>query len=474
MKRLFPLRTLSYCLLLPLGTAQAMDLQQAYQDALRYDAGWASTREQYAASEENATQAEAALLPQVSASGTLSSIHISPTEQFPAFGLYNRTYTNKLATVQAMQPLFNGQAWASYHAARKANSAATAQFENDKQKFMLKLASAYFDVLRARENLVYQQAQEKAIGRQLEQTQKRFEVGLVAITEVHEAQAAFDSAVADRISAETQVSSAELNLATLTGKDQQALAILRSDAPVDQLPAHSETDWSTLAVQENPAIEAARLQMQAAHQQVLAARAGHLPTLALVGNWQDANTSGANPFIDGRTTSVGLQLSVPLYEGGLTQSQVRQALDKENAARDQLDLAQRVAVQSTRISYLSVATDAARVKARKQAVSSSAAALVATEAGYDVGTRDIVEVMQAQRDLYAAKSAYANARYDYVIDGLRLKAAAGQLRDIDISQLNTWLDAKGSIDVDTLNPEIQQMPASPKAPGTTPPIPRHR
>ena len=214
--------------------------------------------------------------------------------------------------------------------------------------------------------------------------------------------------------------------------------------------------------------------MQAAHQQVLAARAGHLPTLALVGNWQDANTSGANPFIDGRTTSVGLQLSVPLYEGGLTQSQVRQALDKENAARDQLDLAQRVAVQSTRISYLSVATDAARVKARKQAVSSSAAALVATEAGYDVGTRDIVEVMQAQRDLYAAKSAYANARYDYVIDGLRLKAAAGQLRDIDISQLNTWLDAKGSIDVDTLNPEIQQMPASPKAPGTTPPIPRHR
>ncbi len=464
MKRRF---SLGCCLLLPMAAAQAMDLQQAYQDALSYDAGWAATREQYAATTENSVQAQAALLPQVSANGTLSSVHMAPSEQFPAFGLYDRTYTNKLAAVQAMQPLFNGPAWATYRSAQQAHSAATAQFEVDHQSFMLKVTTAYFGVLRAQENLAYEQAQEKAIGRQLEQTQKRFEVGLVAITEVHEAQAAYDGAVADRISAETDVSSAELNLATLTGQDHASLAILRTDAPVDQLPAHSEDDWSTLAQKQNPAIEAASFQVQAAHQQTVAARAGHLPSLALVGSWQDANTGGANPFIDGRTTSVGLQLSVPLYEGGLTQSQVRQALDKENAARDQLDLARRVARQSTRTSYLAVTTDAARVKARKQALSSSASALVATQAGYDVGTRDIVEVMQAQRDLYAAKSAYANARYDYVIDSLRLKAAAGQLRDVDIARLNTWLDAKGHLDVDTLNPEIQQAPAS------IPVAPRH-
>lgn len=452
MRHLYKTSMLSLALASPL--AWSMDLQQAYELALSNDPDWSSTIENYHASQEVSQQAKSALLPNFSANANVSSNHIDPSEPIPSFGLYNRTYTDKSYGVQAMQPLFNADAWHGYHLAQALTSQAQAGFANDEQQFILNVATTYFNVLRASENLVYEQAQELAIGRQLAQTKKRFEVGMVSITEVHEAQAAYDSSVADRISAETQVSTSEENLFTMTSKHDDHLAVLRADAPVTEPPEGTESTWINKSAQDNPRIIAARYAYQAAQETTRQQRSGYLPNLALVGNWQDVNTGGANPLIDGKNSSVALQLNVPIYSGGLTQSKVRQALAHEYAARDQLEYAQRLAIQDTHNSYLTVTTDAARVKARQQAVSSSQSALVATQAGYDVGTRDIVEVLQAQRDLYAAKSAYANARYDYVLDGLRLKAAAGELSAIDIAHLNRWLDADASISVNSLNPEI--------------------
>ncbi len=467
-------------LLVSMGLAEpfafGLDLQQAYQEALIHDPSWSATINRYQASLELRNQARSALLPNFSASASLGSNHINPSEPIPFIGLYNRTFTSKSYGIQGIQSLFNADAWHGYQQARALTSAASADFAQAQQKFILDIATAYFNVLRARENLVYAQAEELAIGRQFAQTKKRFEVGMASITEVHEAQAASDTSSAERISAETAVSSAEAELGIHTGGEITQLAILRPDAPVTDTPKDPESVWIQRAQQQNPVLRSARFAYQAAQETTRQKQSGYLPSLQLVGNWQDMNTGGASPLQDGKNSAIALQLSVPLYAGGLTHSQVRQSLANEYAAQDQLDFQHRQVTQDIHIHYLQVNRDAAQVNARQQALASSQSALQATEAGYDVGTRDIVEVMQAQKDLYAAKSAYANARYDYVLDGLRLKSSAGQLGNMDIVALNQWLDPQAHISVDTLNPEIQQPPENIPAPPTPhlPPGRRHQ
>ncbi len=445
-----------------------MDLQEAFLAAEQHDASWLATQEELHASLEGEQQALSALLPNFSAQATLSSNRINPTEPIPSFGLYNRSFTNKTYGVQAMQPLFNAGIWRAYHQAQALTSQAKAEFEAAQQEFILKVATAYFSVLRAQENLAYAGAEQQALGRQLEQMRKRFEVGMASITEVHEAQAAFDTSVADRIGAQSSVSTAEAQLDLLTGGGSDHLAILSNDAPVHDAPKEPESFWVQQAESHNPQIIADRFAYQASQASTKENRAAYLPTLSLVSQWQHVDTGGADPLQDGRNAMIGVQLNVPLYSGGAIPSRVRQALAQEYAARDRLDFAKRQTEQQTHASYLLVQTDAARVKARQQAVSSSEMALVATQAGYDVGTRDIVEVMQAQKDLYAARSAYANARYDYVLDGLKLKASAGLLSNMDIRQLNGWLDNKASININSLNPELQV----PVEQGPTPVVPK--
>ncbi len=445
-----------------------MDLQEAFLAAEQHDASWLATQEQLRASVEGEQQARSALLPNFSAQSAISGNHINPAEPIPSFGLYDRTFTSKSYGIQAMQPLFNAGIWRGYHQAQALTSQAKAEFEATRQNFILQVATAYFSVLRAQESLAYASAEQQAIGRQLEQTRKRFEVGMASITEVHEAQAAFDTSVADRIGALSLVSTAQAQLDVLTGGSSEHLAILGNDAPVHDAPKEPESFWVHQAETNNPQIIADQFAYKAAQASTQQHRAEYFPTLNLVSQWQHVNTGGADPLQDGNNAMIGVQLNVPLYSGGAIPSRVRQALALEYAARDRLDFAKRQAEQQTHASYLLVQTDAARVKARQQAVSSSQMALVATQAGYDVGTRDIVEVMQAQKDLYAARSAYANARYDYVLDGLKLKASAGLLSDMDIRQLNSWLDDKGSININSLNPELQ----APVEQGPNPVIPK--
>lgn len=463
MNRVLPLTLLGTIVSISSAGVLAMDLEEAYNKALSNDPSWSAIQNLHSSSQEAAEQARSGLLPNVSASGSIMSTHTVPKEPLTFGGMNvvpNGTYTNQTIGLQAVQPLFNADSWYGYHKAKAAVSRSDADFVGQQQQFILKVAQAYFNVLRAEESLAYAKAQELAIGRQLEQTKKRFEVGLIAITEVHEAQAAYDSSVADRIGADSAVTSAQEALTSITGDMDTQIAILRSDAPVSDLPTGNMEDWVKLAKEKNPQIVSAQFGYQAAQEATKQSRADHLPTLNLVGSWQNTDTGGANKFVDGRTTAVGLQLTVPLYTGGRVESGVRQAVSQEYAAKDQLAYAERTVVQDTRTQYRSVTTDSARVSARKQAVVSSESALVATQAGYDVGTRDIVEVLQAQRNLYASKSAYASARYDYVLDGLRLKATAGQLSAIDIRDLNKWLDKSGSISVDSLNPETANPPVT--------------
>lgn len=458
MKRFPSLRLISLAVALS-GTAHGLDLQEAYDKALRNDPSWTAIRSQYLSEKEASTQARSGLLPTVTASANYAENTIDSES------IGNKDYTYQSMALQARQPLFNADAWYGYSKAKASVSRSDADFRQKEQEFVLKVSEAYFNVLRAQENLAFAKTQEVAIARQLEQAKKRFEVGLIAITEVHEAQAAFDSSVADRLSAENAVSTALENLSSITGDSESTVAILKADAPVT-LPVPSTADaWVKQARENNPQLHAARFSYEAAQAEKRQYRSGHLPTLDLVGTWQDVDTGGVLAAQEATTTSVGLQLNVPIYSGGRTQATLRQASYREEAARDQVSATERSVVQNTNNLYRSVATDAARVSARRQAIVSNESALAATQAGYEVGTRNIVDVLQAERNVYQARSQYANARYDYVLGGLRLRAAAGQLSAVDIRDLNQWLDKSGSISIDALTPA----PAEKTAPKTEAP-----
>ncbi|HET8731758.1 MAG TPA: TolC family outer membrane protein [Moraxellaceae bacterium] len=447
-KTLPALSALSLALLV--GTpAFGLDLSEAYGKALQNDPTWLAARNNYLAGSEEVTVGRGGLLPTVAATADVSKDSFTGKTAGNNYD-FNQTQWG----IKATQPLFRADAWNDYQRAQASSSQAEATFRSQEQELALRVSQAYFSVLSAEEGLAYAQSEEAANGRQLDQAQQRFDVGLIAITDVLEARAGFDGARANRISAEASLAAARENLAAIVGEDPGKLVPLKADAPMVKPVPEDPEAWVRLAREKNPDLIAARKNQESASAVSRQVKSGFLPTVDAYASYgsMDRSASGASPVTqsflnaqNGTTTAVGLQANWILFSGGRTYAASKQASYRAAAAQDAANGTEKQVVNNTRTAFNNVSADSYRVDARKQAVASSEASLDATQAGYEVGTRNIVDVLLAQRNMYAAKRDYAAARYDYVLNSLRLKAASGQLSEVDIKALNGWLDPNASV-----------------------------
>ncbi|MDH5324058.1 MAG: TolC family outer membrane protein [Gammaproteobacteria bacterium] len=317
------------------------------------------------------------------------------------------------------------------------------QYAEAKQKLILKVAQRYFDVVSAMDNVAFSEAEKKAVARQLEQTKQRFDVGLVAITDVHEAQAQYDQSVAQGIMAETRLASARESLRALTGQYNQQLARLSRQAPLLN-PSPDDIDtWTSMAMKQNQEIIAAQYNIDRQKESLALARADFYPTLDLNLSHSVSDDVHYNQGVESTTpdsTVISLSVNYNIYNGGYASANTKKAQLDLTAAKERLEAARRNTQNTVRNAYLNVIANISRVQALNQAVVSSESALKATEAGFEVGTRTTVDVLQSRRQLFSAKNEHTNARYDYVLSMLVLKQSAGSLGEADLAELNRWLD----------------------------------
>ncbi len=434
-KRFIPLGFAISCCLS--GAVLAEDLLDTYQLAKQNDPQLAAAEANYLATREAKPLSRAGVLPSINFSANVSRNTDDTTYLNPIFDK-KTSYNNYGYRLELRQTLYRRDNFLQLDEADTRILQAEADYQAAKQGLVLRLAQAYFDVLAAQDNLHFSRAEKAAIARQLEQTKQRFEVGLTAITDVNEAQARYDLVNAQEIEAQFRLDDRREVLREITGQYPRQPATLRKQTP---LPAPEPADpnaWNKLALEQNLALRAARFANQLAALQVKRSRSGHQPTLDLA---LTHNYSQGGSFVDTITSnSIGLQFNLPIYSGGGTSAAVRQSLHQHDAARQKLEQQHRATEASTRTAYRSVTASIVRVQALKQAVISNQSALDATEAGYEVGTRTSVDVLNARRELFRAQRDYAQSRYDYIISSLALKNAAGMLSYDDLVQINQWLE----------------------------------
>jgi outer membrane protein len=352
--------------------------------------------------------------------------------------------------VSLSQTLFNLSAWFGWRAGKETSLQAEATLSAAQQDLIVRVVQSYFGVLRAQDNLRASLAQERAFERQLEQTRQRFEVGLIAITDVYEAEAARDLAQVTRIVDENNVAVAKENLSVLTGQTPGELYVLGAEFDPRPPEPSDRSAWVDFALENNNQLAAARFAEEAARQNATSLKMGHAPTVTATYRYQDTETTGSirqdpeslfnfDPDSDQTNETWQIRFDVPLFAGGSISANRRRAAEQFNAARESRINLTRNTVTQARSLHMTVMSDVSRVKARKQAIISTQSALDATQAGYEVGTRNIVDVLNAQDRLFAAQRDYANSRYDFVINSLRLKEVAGTLSPEDIARLEGFL-----------------------------------
>ncbi|MDP5208491.1 TolC family outer membrane protein [Microbulbifer sp. 2205BS26-8] len=467
-----PLKTLLAAALLGLGAlqAQADTLWDIYTQALDNDQQLAADRAGYHAGIEAKNQFRAALLPQVNAAVRAARVHTdnsnngstlvdrfaTPPDIVDFFLRSTGTTQDRTYNATLSQAIFNAPAWFDYQQGKKLTEQATAEFSANQQGMMIRVATAYFDVLRAYDVLEAAIAEEQALAKQLEQTQQRFEVGLTAITDVYDSQAAYDSSVARRLTAQDDLLSDFDALSVLTGGYHDAVAPLNAGFQVAAPVPAERADWVEFALANNFELKAARLNAEAARYNARSAASEHLPTLTgtlsynkftsngeIREKYRDFRGEAVTNFpldLDNRDTTAAITLDIPIYTGGLLSANRRQARNQSFQAQDLRNLTERNTIQTTRTLHRVVVTDVSRVSARQQAVVSAKSALDATQAGYEVGTRNIVDVLLAQRTLFQSQTDYANALYDYILNTLNLKQVAGLLSPKDLQELDAMLN----------------------------------
>ena len=430
--------------------AGADDLGAIYQQALKNDPLIREAEANRLAARESKPQALSALLPQLTAGlgyDDSDSDGSSPFGPQGQPGDFERNAERNSWDVTLRQSVFRWQNWAALKRADAESAQAEADYHAAQQDLILRTSEAYFNVLAAQDTLEAAIAAHDAIARQLEQSDKRFEVGLIAVTDVQEAKAAFDSATAALIQAKRNLATAQEQLRELTGSTFDELSRPGADMPLaGPNPANAE-DWVKIAMDQNARLTSSRLAADITRQDVSSERGSHFPSLDLVASrssvdiQSDLITNGvSNPNdSDSMDTTISLQLTVPIYTGGATSSRVRQAQYRHQAARERLERTARQTERETRDAYLGVNSEVARVQSLRQAVESAKTALQATEAGYEVGTRTSVDVLDARRRLFEAQTNYARSRYDYLLNVLRLRLAAGTLDDQGIADINAIL-----------------------------------
>ncbi|HET9034284.1 MAG TPA: TolC family outer membrane protein [Dokdonella sp.] len=457
-------RSLSIALALVLGASASMahadDLMQIYSEARSSDPQLAGAEANSQAISENVDQARSALLPQIGASLSYSKSHgTSGGPQFvtnpdgsqslvnvsTSSDNYSRTLSGQLD-----QSILDLSKWTALKSARASAKAGDATYEAAQQDLLIRVATFYFDVLTAEDALKFAQANEQALGRQMEQAQQRFDVGLSAITDVNDAKAQHDTSVANVITARNTLDDNKEALRQLTNKEPGELKKLRDDLPLNKPNPESPDDWVNVAVAQSPVLSSYAYDLDAAKANIQTARSGHLPTIngriiySKNPRWSDNSASSFNDAFhtnsESWSTTVGLTLNVPIFSGGFTQSRVRQSIYTRDAAQDQYELQKRLIERSTRNSYRAVIAGVSQVEATRQAVVSAQSSLDATQAGYEVGTRTIVDVLISQQQLLSAQSSYSQARHAFVLNGLRLKQAAGIIEIQDLEAVNALLE----------------------------------
>jgi outer membrane protein len=425
------------------GPAPAHDLMRVYEQARDQDMRFQAARYARDAAVQVRPQARAALLPQVVGSYGYQDQHEDGTEGFGGLPEQpvDRDSEYRALTVTLDQTVFDWAAFKRFDQAGDQVALAHAQFRSAEQDLLLRTTETYFGVLSADDNLRFARAEKSALERQLDQAQRRFDVGLSAITDVQEAQARYDLTTAQEIAFEQQLASAREALREITGPGTEALstAPLQPEIPLRLPEPPAAEAWLAAAREGNLELVAARLEAQIADKGVAVARAGHYPTVGAQAQFQDAEADGGRFTGETETETLGVQVRVPIFSGLATQSRVDEARARHEQVKAQREGTQRAVERATRDAWLGVQSGAARVKALRQAVVSSTTALEASETGLEVGTRTAVDVLNAQSALYSAQRDYARARYDYLLSVLRLKAAAGTLGPEDVAQIDALL-----------------------------------
>ena len=443
-------------LMAPIASGES--LLDIYEIALDNDAQLRAETAQYRADLELKTLALAPLLPQVS-TGVSRSMRDSENTRLSIVDFDNgnvviadqttgsRTYTTRY-DISLSQTLFDLSAWFDWKAGSERSKQAEATVAAAQQNLIVRVSEAYFGVLRAQDNLRAAKAQERALARQLEQTRQRFNVGLIAITDVYEAEARHDLAGVTRIVEENNVAVALERLSVLTGQQHGQLKLL-SDEFTPELPTPTDrAAWVDFALENNYDLAAVRYAEEAARQNAKARQMGHAPRVSAQLSYSESDTTGTvtppnafnlPPNSEGEDESFQVRLDMPLYAGGSISANRRRAAEQFNAARENRINLTRNTITASRSLHMTLTSDVARVKARKQAIKSTQSALDATVAGYEVGTRNIVDVLNAQNAVFSARRDYANSRYDYVLNSMRLKENAGTLSPEDIVALEAFL-----------------------------------
>lgn len=447
------------------GAAHAADLIEVYQRALQNDPLIREADANRLASRESKPQALAALLPQLNVNGSYSQFDEdgSRTTLFADPAIPNSPLVPRAITsvsdidarqyeIELRQTLFRWDQWSALKQADAQVAQAEADYQAAQQDLIQRTAQRYFDVLAAQDTVDASEATLEAFSRQLEQADKRFEVGLIAITDVQEARAAHDQAAADVIQAKRTLATSRELLRELTGESFDSLSTPIENLPLKSPDPENEEQWVAAALEQNLGVISARLATDIAKQDVRIARSGHFPTVDLVASRRDLDYQGSDvsrnaigeatnsPADMTQTTdSIGVQVTVPIYSGGATSSRVRQRVYLHRAARERLERANRETERATRDAYLGILSEISRVKALKQALESSKTALQATEAGFEVGTRTTVDVLLARRQLLDAQTTYSRSRYDYLLNVLGLQLATGTLKQEDLQDINGYL-----------------------------------
>jgi outer membrane protein len=413
-------------------TARAETLEDIYQSAVKNDPIAGAAKATYKANKETLNQGRAVLLPQL----TTSASKMEPSSD-DNIDPIKTTYRASLS-----QSLFNVPAWFQFRSAKNMDQVAEANFAAQQQSLIIRVSESYFNVLRAYDNKQTRKAEELAIKRQLEQVTERFEVGLLPITDVHEIRAIFDDASVNSLEANGALDIAFDQLQVLSGKSHSQLTGLKDGFKAEVPIPTSAESWVEFALANNLDLRASELTQQAANETAKAAKSQHLPKISISADYtkRDTEASASASALLTEQTAINLNLTMPIFSGGLISSQARQASYRAQATEQNYIAAKRNTIQAARSNYQLTITNTARVKARNQAITSAESALKATQAGYDVGTRNIVDVLLAQRTLFQAKRNFSNARYDYILSMMRLKQVAGQLSPEDIFEINGWLN----------------------------------
>ncbi len=418
----------------------AYSLMDVYMMAKQKDADIHAAESRYNAEAQAAPIARANILPQVNLSANTTDV--SQETDGNTFGVAGRKvdFNDHGYTLSITQALYHHDYYVQLRQAKTSVARASIDLDASYQELISRSADAYFNVLAEQDNLNFRQSEIEAIGRQLEQAKKRFEVGLIAITDVKEAQASYDLAVASEIEAQNALEFSKDSLEVIIAERTSELNPLSDRMQLIRPDPESVDEWISKALNENLSLISSEYTRKIAQQEVKLQQSQHYPKLDIVATHTDTDTGGLTGTRESEDSSIGLELSFPIFEGGRTHYRTKQARYSAEQSISEHEKVRRETIKNTRDAYLKVISGISRVNALARALESTEAAASAAEAGFQVGTRTSVDVLLALKETFRAKRDYSRARYDYLLNTLNLKQAVGTLSADDLVQIDGWLN----------------------------------